>query len=67
MSSCSILLQNWESALPRYSSTDKGKATRVFSGIALNAVAQILPELIGGSADLTGSNDDNILIKIIES
>lgn len=42
------------SVLPQYSANDKGKATRAFSGIALNAVAKIMPEIIGGSADLTG-------------
>jgi transketolase len=32
------------------------KATRIASQIALNAFAPALPELLGGSADLTGSN-----------
>ncbi len=32
-------------------------ATRKASGVALDAVAPALPELIGGSADLTGSNN----------
>jgi len=35
---------------------DKPQATRKYSNICLNAVAPILPELIGGSADLTPSN-----------
>jgi transketolase len=33
------------------------QATRKSSGVALNAAAPKLPELFGGSADLTGSND----------
>jgi len=34
-------------------------ATRVSSQQVLNAIAKALPELIGGSADLTGSNNTN--------
>jgi transketolase len=36
-------------------------ATRVHSGAALQALVPVLPELVGGSADLTGSN--NTLVK----
>ncbi|MDV7340422.1 transketolase [Terasakiella sp. A23] len=32
------------------------KATRQSSQMALNALAEIIPEMLGGSADLTGSN-----------
>lgn len=32
-------------------------ATRVFSGRALEALAPAIPEMVGGSADLTGSNN----------
>mmetsp|Transcript_1891 Transcript_1891/g.2717 ORF Transcript_1891/g.2717 Transcript_1891/m.2717 type:complete len:372 (+) Transcript_1891:827-1942(+) len=35
---------------------DKAKATRQYSNACLNAVAPLLPELMGGSADLTPSN-----------
>ena len=35
------------------------KATRVSSQACLNAYASVLPEMIGGSADLTGSNNTN--------
>jgi len=35
---------------------DKPLATRKDSQVALNAFAKFLPELVGGSADLTGSN-----------
>jgi transketolase len=38
----------------------KGMATRVSSGKTLNSLAPHLPELIGGSADLTGSNKTDI-------
>jgi len=36
------------------------QATRAASGKVLNAIAATLPELIGGSADLTGSNNTEI-------
>lgn len=55
------LPQGWESVLPKYTPEDKGEATRVQSGKALNALSAVLPELIGGSADLASSN--NTLIK----
>ncbi len=37
----------------------KKDATRKHSQAALNAYARVLPEMIGGSADLTGSNNTN--------
>jgi transketolase len=42
--------------LPRFTASDKADATRNLSGVVLNALATALPELIGGSADLTPSN-----------
>lgn len=42
--------------MPVYTPADKAQATRKFSEIALNALAPLLPELVGGSADLTPSN-----------
>lgn len=44
------------SLLPRYSPSDPEIATRKLSENVLNAIADALPELMGGSADLTGSN-----------
>ncbi len=46
--------------LPRFSASKGKMATRKASGAALNAVAPNLPELLGGSADLAGSNDTMI-------
>jgi transketolase len=46
----------WADALPTYAPGDKALATRKTSEITLNALAPVLPELIGGSADLTHSN-----------
>ncbi len=48
---------DWESALPVFSADPKGMATRVSSGKVLTALSAKLPELIGGSADLTPSNN----------
>ena len=50
-----------EDALPTFEPSDKGVATRAASGQVLNAIAPLMPELWGGSADLAGSN--NTLIK----
>ncbi|KAH0487731.1 MAG: hypothetical protein KVP17_003537 [Porospora cf. gigantea B] len=43
-------------SLPVYTSEDKVDATRNLSGKVLNAVAAVMPEIVGGSADLTKSN-----------
>ncbi|MEO7795247.1 MAG: transketolase [Thermoanaerobaculia bacterium] len=48
---------DWESALPRFTSADKAVATRAVSGKVLQAIAPLLPELLGGSADLAESNN----------
>jgi transketolase len=51
------LPEGWASALPEFPPDAKGTATRRASGTVLNALAGVLPELWGGSADLAGSND----------
>lgn len=50
------LPEGWEKTLPVYKAEDKAVATRKTSEVTLNALAPALPELIGGSADLTHSN-----------
>ena len=50
------LPQGWDAKLPAFTPADKGLATRQHSYNALNAIGPSLPELIGGSADLTHSN-----------
>ena len=50
------LVPNWEKDLPVFPTDDRGMATRVASSKVINALAKILPEMIGGSADLTPSN-----------
>ncbi|HBB32888.1 MAG TPA: transketolase [Cyanobacteria bacterium UBA8803] len=50
------LPEGWDKALPTYNPGDKALATRQTSEKTLNALAPALPELVGGSADLTHSN-----------
>lgn len=53
------LPDNWAENLPAF---EKGQsqATRVTSGLVLNALAPMIPELVGGSADLGPSNKSEI-------
>ena len=51
------LPDGWAAALPEFPADPAGMATRSASGQVLNALAPVLPELWGGSADLAGSND----------
>jgi len=51
------LPDGWADVLPAFEASEKGLATRSASGQVLNALAPVLPELWGGSADLAGSND----------
>ncbi|CAK7892471.1 transketolase [[Candida] anglica] len=50
------LPEGWEKTLPTYTTSDKPVATRKLSEIVLEKIHADLPELIGGSADLTPSN-----------
>ncbi len=50
------LPDGWDKVLPSYTPEDKGLPTRKHSENCLNKLAAVLPELIGGSADLTHSN-----------
>ncbi|MCZ0903452.1 transketolase, partial [Microcoleus sp. HI-ES] len=50
------LPEGWDKVLPTYKAEDKADSTRNHSGKCLNALAGVLPELIGGSADLASSN-----------
>lgn len=51
------LPKGWESALPVFPADPKGLATRSSSGKVLTALSSKLTELVGGSADLTPSNN----------
>ena len=46
----------WESALPVYTPENPAQASRKLSEIVLTAIHPKIPDLMGGSADLTGSN-----------
>lgn len=50
------LPQGWDATIPVFPAGQKGVATRAASGEFLNAVAERLPNLLGGSADLAPSN-----------
>jgi len=54
------LPDNWSGDLPEFTTDDGPAATRNASGKVLNALANKIPELIGGSADLAGSNKTTI-------
>ncbi|MET7768913.1 transketolase [Nocardia sp. NPDC005366] len=51
------LPEGWAAKLPTYEADPKGMATRKASGKVLAALAPVLPELWGGSADLAESNN----------
>ncbi|MGD8748702.1 MAG: transketolase [Balneolaceae bacterium] len=50
------LPENFGEILPSFDADEKGMATRASSGNVLQTLAQHIPHLIGGSADLAGSN-----------
>jgi transketolase len=45
-----------DAAFPSFDAKSGNVASRASSGVVINAIAPAIPELIGGSADLTGSN-----------
>ncbi|MCC5949928.1 MAG: transketolase [Nitriliruptoraceae bacterium] len=51
------LPEGWRDALP---GLESGDATRKHSGAVINALAPVLPELFGGSADLAASNNTDV-------
>ncbi len=50
----------WEKSLPAFTNENGNVASRAASGAVINAIGPAIPELIGGSADLTGSNLTNV-------
>src|ERR1700761_3266706 len=54
------LPKGWDSELPSYKITDPKVSTRVAAGKALNAIANKVPYLIGGAADLAPSTETNL-------
>ena len=54
------LPDGWDQNLPTFPADPKGMATRESSGKVLNVIAQNVPWLVGGSADLATSNKTNL-------
>lgn len=54
------IAQGWEDAIPVFPADAKGLATRDSGGKVLNAVAPLIPALLGGAADLSPSTKTDI-------
>lgn len=54
------LPEGWDKDIPIFEADAKGLATRESSGNVLNAIAQHVPFMLGGSADLAPSNKTNL-------
>jgi len=54
------LPEGWAEGLPTFDADPKGMATRGASGKVIASLCEKLPGLVGGSADLTGSNKVNL-------
>jgi transketolase len=57
-----VLPPGWQNALPRFTPQDGPMATRAASGKVLNALAPVVPALLGGSADLAESNNTHLKV-----
>ncbi len=53
------LPEGWEKSLPKFDGVE-AKATRAYSGDVINAIADAIPQMLGGSGDLTPSNNTYI-------
>lgn len=53
------LPDGWEKSLPKFENVESA-ATRAYSGEVINAIADTIPQLFGGSADLAPSNNTTI-------
>jgi len=49
------LPEKWEECLPKYDENTPKNATRSINGAILNEIVKVIPEIIGGAADLTPS------------
>jgi len=54
------LPENWKDSLPVFPASKDKMATRQASGKVLNAIAEVIPSLIGGAADLAPSTETNL-------
>ena len=57
------LPDGWDAALPRFAADPKGLSTRDASGKTLNAVAAVIPWLVGGAADLAPSTKTRLVFE----
>ena len=55
-----IFPDDWKNQLPQFSPDDGVMATRAASGKVLNSLAQVIGNLVGGSADLAPSNNTEL-------
>ncbi|MDN6411919.1 MAG: transketolase, partial [Yaniella sp.] len=55
------LPENFDDAFPTFDPADGNMATRAASGKVLSGLADVMPELWGGSADLAGSNNTTMV------
>jgi transketolase len=58
------LPKGWDKNLPKYPADPKGKAGREISGEVLNIIAQNVPWIIGGAADLAPSTKTRLTFKV---
>jgi transketolase len=58
------LPEGWDSALPTFPANTKGMATRDSSGKVLNAIAEKMPWLLGGAADLDPSTKTHLSFEL---
>lgn len=54
------LPDGWAAKIPAFTAENGNVASRAAFGAVLNATAALLPELVGGSADLTPSNNTTV-------
>jgi transketolase len=57
------LPEGWESAIPSFPADEGGLASRDSSGTVLNKLAEAIPFLLGGAADLSPSTKTNLKFK----
>jgi len=55
----SALPEGWNSGMPEYTVGERAQATRQYGAKVLASIVSAVPEMVGGSADLTGSNLTN--------
>ncbi len=57
------LPDGWERAIPSFPADETGLASRDSSGAVLNRLAEVMPLLLGGAADLSPSTKTNLKFK----